>query len=615
MRISFRVKIFGAQVLTVGLLLGGALKALDRSYALKVQELSDVQARQGAANFDQAARLLRERLLHACELLADAPRVKECLEDPEREGKAGGLLLFELEYGHLEGQFLAVTDREGRPLARYHAPPGGVNLSGQKDAVQALPVEAGAVYPEAGLVRAALAAGEKGLADPEAAPDPGQITGFLVDRGRLFLVVALPMTEREHLRGAVVFGAEVTDALVRDRVQALLPDRLADGAAYGVGDRLAAASLGGSLGRAEAEAAVVGRAASLSDGGPAASDLVLHGVPYHLVLAPLAHPRGQSPIYTALFLSLQRLVDFEDQMRRLTLYAAAIAVVLCLLLSLVVSRGISAPVSDLVRGTARVANGEYSHRIVVRSRDELGDLAQAFNQMAADLATKEKVRAVLNKVVAKDVAETLLASDLGLHGRAVDATLLFADLRGFTALTRPMAPEAIVFLLNEYMTAMSQEILAAKGIVDKYVGDEIIGVFGTPKSQGRDAFAALVAAQMMRWRLDRLNQVRAGRGEPPLAMGIGVNSGRVVAGCMGSEELLSYTCIGAPVNLASRLCASAHAGQILISEATLAAAGNGVEARRLEPIRVKGFPDPVPVYEVLGVSISEPAAPAPLPAT
>ncbi|MBI5366396.1 MAG: adenylate/guanylate cyclase domain-containing protein [Planctomycetes bacterium] len=171
-------------------------------------------------------------------------------------------------------------------------------------------------------------------------------------------------------------------------------------------------------------------------------------------------------------------------------------------------------------------------------------------------------------------------------------------------------------MLNEFMTAMSREILDAKGIVDKYVGDEIIGVFGAPKSYGQDAAAAVRAACRMRERLAELNEKRRGRGDPPLAMGIGINTGAVVAGCMGSEELMSYTCIGAAVNLTSRLCSNAKPGQILISEparrAAAAAAGGGLEVHELEPIRVKGFDHPVPVFEVLS-SPALPATPKPAP--
>jgi len=154
---------------------------------------------------------------------------------------------------------------------------------------------------------------------------------------------------------------------------------------------------------------------------------------------------------------------------------------------------------------------------------------------------------------------------------------------------------------------MTEEVLSCKGIVDKYVGDEIIGLFGVPRPRGSDAFAAIEAAHRMRLRLERLNKARTDRGDRQLQMGIGLHTGEVVAGRMGSEQQLSYTCIGENMNLASRLCSNAKPGQILVSIDTLKEAGEGVETRPLEPIQVKGFTQPIPVYEVVGVAVGETA--------
>jgi class 3 adenylate cyclase len=312
-------------------------------------------------------------------------------------------------------------------------------------------------------------------------------------------------------------------------------------------------------------------------------------------------------VETLLFVSIQELSEFRREMRTLIVGLGAVAVVLSLLVAVVISRGVTAPVADLADGTVKIAMGEYATRIRVRSNDELGDLAGAFNRMAEDLATKEKVRAVLNKVVAPEVADELVKGDLSLGGDLVRPTILFADLRGFTALTQGMPPQKVVAMLNEFMTAMTEEVLACKGIVDKYVGDEIIGLFGVPRPRGADAFAAIEAAHRMRLRLDRLNKARADRGERGLQMGIGLHTGEVVAGRMGSEQQLSYTCIGENMNLASRLCSNAKPGQILVSIDTLKEAGDGVETRPLEPIQVKGFSQPIPVYEVVGVAVGETA--------
>ncbi|MBI3098924.1 MAG: HAMP domain-containing protein, partial [Planctomycetes bacterium] len=401
-------------------------------------------------------------------------------------------------------------------------------------------------------------------------------------------------------RGIVVLGVEIDDRVAKEIHDVQAP---ADHAGYVVGGKLVASSFP-TGGREAATQILAGRLAQRASSFDASID----GSPFFVVLRAI-HPEGApEPIFTGLYISLKTLVDFRNRMRALLLSVAGAAILLSLFTSMLLARGVSRPVHDLVDGTVRVASGEYSHHIDVRSRDELGDLATAFNKMAGDLATKEKIRGVLNKVVAKDVAEELLKGDLGLGGRRMKVSLIFADLRGFTAMSQGMSPEKIVAMLNEHMTAMSAEILACKGIVDKYVGDEIIGVFGAPKSYGDDTLNAVRAAYRMCRRLVALNEERAARGDPPLRMGIGVNTGEVVAGCMGSEEHLNYTCIGENVNLASRLCSNAKAGQILVSEATRADTDPHVEYARLEPIKVKGYEEAIQVYEVMGLQLEDRAA-------
>lgn len=537
MRITFRAKIFLTLVLTVAAILGGALLAVERSYAAKVDELIAAQVRQGQTQFQQLTLRQRAELARRGQQLASSQRFVSCLENEEDWPKAVGEALYEMEYRGVEAEFLVIAGPEGKPIARRA---GGREIAKDPGA-------------ESDLVKRAMA-GEENL------------HGFIVDGGRLFQIVALGLYYGDTLQGAIVLGREINDAFVRE-LHALQSEH--DHVGFSVDGRVLATS------------------------GPAEG-------PYHVVETPI-HPRAKASLH----ISLRSLLEFRKRTRQTVLYLALAAVALSLILSTAISRGISKPVRDLVAGTERVAKGDYAHRIEVRSRDELGDLAKAFNGMAQDLANQEKVRGVLNKVVSRDVAEELLQGDLGLGGRLLRATLLFADLRGFTKLTQNMDPQDVVGMLNEFMTEMSAEIFACKGIVDKYVGDEIIGVFGAPKSYGHDSFAAIESAHRMRMKLAGLNGARARRGLAPLAMGIGIHTGEVVAGCMGSQQLMSYTCIGAAMNLAARLCSAAQPGQILVSEPTLREAGGDVEARPLPPIQVKGFTDPVPVFEIMSVMVGE----------
>ena len=163
--------------------------------------------------------------------------------------------------------------------------------------------------------------------------------------------------------------------------------------------------------------------------------------------------------------------------------------------------------------------------------------------------------------------------------------MLFCDIRGFTALTEHMPPAEVIELLNDHMTALTEVAYAHEGIVDKFVGDLIMVLFGAPVSRGSDAARAVQCAQAML-------EVRRAQNESakhPIEVGIGIATGDVVAGCMGSDQRLSYTVLGHSVNLASRLCGIAGRGEIIMDDATYEQARSLVAAEPLEPVQLKGM--------------------------
>jgi adenylate cyclase len=183
--------------------------------------------------------------------------------------------------------------------------------------------------------------------------------------------------------------------------------------------------------------------------------------------------------------------------------------------------------------------------------------------------------------------------------------VLFADIRGFTALTDGMEPQQVIGLLNECMEYLSQAIDAEGGVVDKYIGDEVMAVFGAPVTQDDHALRAVRAALRMREGMTSFNALRQTRGEAPLGIGVGINSGVAVAGNMGSKTRLNYTVVGDVVNLASRLAGQAQAGQILVSGGTRGLAGSGVLAPPLGGRALKGFSAEVEVFAVEGIGSAD----------
>lgn len=174
-------------------------------------------------------------------------------------------------------------------------------------------------------------------------------------------------------------------------------------------------------------------------------------------------------------------------------------------------------------------------------------------------------------------------------------TMLFCDIRGFTALTENMPPAEVIELLNEHMTALTEVAYEHGGIVDKFVGDLIMVLFGAPVSTGEDAARAVQCALSMRQVRRSLNRTS----KHSLEIGIGIATGPVVAGCMGSDQRLSYTVLGHRVNLASRLCSIAQAGEIVMDAETHAEARELIQAEPMPPMQLKGISEPVHPWRVV----------------
>jgi adenylate cyclase len=216
------------------------------------------------------------------------------------------------------------------------------------------------------------------------------------------------------------------------------------------------------------------------------------------------------------------------------------------------------------------------------------------------LAREEVARANYSRFMPEYVVKQLLENpdSFKLGGTNQTITILFADIRGFTALSEKEKPEKIVGLLNRYFTAMTEIIFAHGGTLDKYMGDELMAIFGAPTATPTDAENAVKTAIEMQQRLIGLNAEFESEGFNSIRVGIGLHTGEATVGYIGSERRSEYTAIGDTVNTASRLQSNARGGQILISEATARASGNSFDLNQQEPLTVKNRLQPVSLFEV-----------------
>jgi adenylate cyclase len=215
------------------------------------------------------------------------------------------------------------------------------------------------------------------------------------------------------------------------------------------------------------------------------------------------------------------------------------------------------------------------------------------------IAEQSLQRSALERFLSPEVAEMVVANpDIRLGGVNQEVTVLFADIRDFTPMSENLEPGRVVEILNEYFTRATDVIFDNGGMLDKYIGDSVMAVFGAPISKGNDAKNAVNAAIQIQRLLIELNRDAAARKWPELRVGIGINTGTAVAGNIGSPKRLDYTVVGDTVNTAQRLMANAEGGQILISHSTAATLGGSFDVEQLPDLRVKGRSEAVKVFSV-----------------
>jgi len=557
-RESFGAKIALACLGTVGVLLGATLVAVRTETARQSEAVRERATADFRRSFNEFIELEHRTLSRSLDPLARSIRVVAALEAALDSGadSLATLVDYERDLVQLEDLDLQVfTDAFGEPVL--------TRLDGE-------PLEGLDPVDVQSMIDRLF---EEGLFE---------VVAFRVVEGRLFTVSLRPLEIGTRFVGAVAFGSEIGDAFA-ERVGGL------------VGGEICLAVDGGCIAGTEGVRGPLAELPAIAGDSGALAEI--QGERWAVVTDPL-NPDDDSEGLRIAAVPLEPFLAPLDRITAILWITGAGSMALALVLALGLGRRLAGPARRLAAAAAAVAEGKLDTTVEVTSGDELGRLAGAFNDMTAGLRLKEQYRGVLDKVVSRDVAEELLRGDVELGGENRRVTVLFADIRGFTPLTEGLPPQAVIELVNSCMSRLSDAVDRHGGIVDKYVGDELMAVFGAPISRGDDAKRALHAAMDMQREITKWNRQREAAGESPVGLGIGINTGEAVAGNMGSADRLNYTVLGESVNLAARLCSGAPAGAIWASGVTVDEADESVRMTPVGAKEFKGFSTDVDVYEV-----------------
>ncbi|AJA63070.1 MULTISPECIES: adenylate/guanylate cyclase domain-containing protein [Bradyrhizobium] len=276
--------------------------------------------------------------------------------------------------------------------------------------------------------------------------------------------------------------------------------------------------------------------------------------------------------------------------------------------ALLVSSGITRPVRLLLAGTREVEAGRFDRPITVSTQDEIGELAAAFNRMVEQLRHNERIRETFGRYIDPKVVQGLIdRPEVAIDGQRRVMTIMFCDMSGFTSMSEGMTPRGLVKVMNHYFTVMSGPIRNNRGVIDKYIGDAIMAYWGPPFIEEDEpallaCFAAIDMADQVPALQKQLPDLLGIRAMPaPCDLRIGIATGEVLTGSIGSELMMSFTVMGDAVNLASRLEAvnKTYGTRILISQASADVIGSSCELREIDRLAVAGQSAPQAIFEVM----------------
>lgn len=414
------------------------------------------------------------------------------------------------------------------------------------------------------------------------------------ENGRYFNVITVPVFLQDRLLGTLSYGFPMrqleTEQLSRDIGMEI---------AYFVDNKLLASSFKtddpeqtSKLSRQIHNATYT----VVTEGGATTLDIMLGNEDWLVYVAAMqTGPSAGIPGYFAVAKSLTTELETLRNIQAIIFLLGLLGIAGAVLVSFWITGRITKPVRMLVEGVERIEKEDFSKKVPVTTNDELGTLTSAFNNLTEGIRERLLMLKFVSQATLDAIKNNLSRIEPG--GERREVAVLFSDIRGFTSWSEKRAPEEVIDMLNELFSFQADTIQKFGGDVDKFVGDELVAVFqGEDKDQ--HAVEAAIAIQKQVKKLVKK--------EKEIAVGIGINSGTVVMGAMGSSERMDYTVLGSNVNLGARLCSSAKGGQILISDHVFLNLERRIGTTTLDSITMKGFEKPIPVHQVNWEKIPEP---------
>ena len=557
---SLRNRLLVLTIMLVVIVSGSVLFVLN----IQIRDLTNAKLQQDFTNtyhtFQRFLTLRNERLVESCYLISELPVLKAQLstKDPSTIN-AYVLKSDESPAKLLEVDIFTLTNEKGQVLFRLDQP------------------------EKWGDTIASLASVQKAVDGKD--PSSKDISIWVID-DKLYQTVTVPIYQ-PYLIGTLTLGKRIT----HDEAALLKQDTQSD-ITFLLGNRVVATTHT-DIGQVDLlRSYLINRSfldAGMAGGKSIQQEVRLDGEQF---LCAFSRASAGTDVVYVMAVSVDQAIAAFRKIESVVVLVGLVALVLAIVGAFFLAEGITAPLRRLVVGTEaiRAGNYEFQLELKLKSTDEIGMLARSFNEMVLGL----KERFLMSKFVSSSTVQMIRQEkgEVRLGGERKNVTVFFSDIRGFTSFSERVEPEVVIDLLNKYLSKQAAIVAKHQGIVDKYVGDEVIAIF-----EGEDMVdqAVLCAVEIQR-EIAELNKANT----EDIRVGIGINTGMAIVGNVGSEERMDHTVLGNNMNLGARLCSIAQPGQIIISESSWRLLKTkSVRTKTLDVVSVKGMSRPMQTYEVV----------------